>query len=144
MVRAFRQVEGLDYTEVYAAVAHLEATRIFLTYASYMGFTIDVKTAFLYGEVKDEIYVDQPRVLLIRSIQLTYTGWTRLLWSSSSPSGMVCHFDDSSARTWVMQGAIDHTLFLKTVGKDLISVQIYVTTSFLVPPAMFYVLSLRR
>ena len=44
-------------------MARLEAIRIFLTYASYMGFTVyqmDVKTAFLYREVKEEIYVDQP------------------------------------------------------------------------------------
>ncbi|TLX65798.1 hypothetical protein E9993_23530, partial [Labilibacter sediminis] len=48
---------------VYAPVARLEAIRIFLAYASYMNFTVyqmDVKTAFLYGEVKEEIYVDQP------------------------------------------------------------------------------------
>ena len=63
VVRGFQQVEGLDYTEVYAPVARLEAIRIFLAYASYMNFTVfqmDVKTAFLYGKVKEEIYVDQP------------------------------------------------------------------------------------
>ncbi|KAL4579862.1 hypothetical protein LXL04_016030 [Taraxacum kok-saghyz] len=63
VVRGFRQIEGLDYTKVYALVARLEDIRIFLAYASYMGFTVyqmDVKTAFLYGEVKEEIYVDQP------------------------------------------------------------------------------------
>ena len=63
VVRGFRQIERLDYTEVYAPVARLEAIRIFLAYASYMGFTVhqmDVKTVFLYGEVKEEIYVDQP------------------------------------------------------------------------------------
>ncbi|XP_076918907.1 uncharacterized protein LOC143579500 [Bidens hawaiensis] len=57
------KVEGLDYTEVYILVARIEAIRIFLAYASYMGFTVyqmDVKTEFLYGEVKEEIYVDQP------------------------------------------------------------------------------------
>ncbi|KAL7604462.1 hypothetical protein Lser_V15G19705 [Lactuca serriola] len=63
VVRGFRQIEGLDYTEVYAPVALLEAIRIFLAYASYMNFTVyqmDVKTAFLYGKVKEDIYVDQP------------------------------------------------------------------------------------
>ncbi|XP_052625851.1 uncharacterized protein LOC128132890 [Lactuca sativa] len=63
MVCGFRQIEGLDYTKIYALVARLEAIRIFLAYASYMNFTvykIDVKTAFLYGNVKEEIYVDQP------------------------------------------------------------------------------------
>ena len=56
VVHGFRQIEGLDYIEVYASVACLEAIRIFLAYASYMGFTVyqmDVKTAFLYGVVKE-------------------------------------------------------------------------------------------
>nr|KAJ0210240.1 hypothetical protein LSAT_V11C400209620 [Lactuca sativa] len=51
VVRGFRQVEGLDYTKVYAPVARLEAIRIFLAYGSYMNFTVyqmDVKTAFLH------------------------------------------------------------------------------------------------
>ena len=63
VVCRFRQIEGLDYTEVYAPVAHLEAICIFLAYASFMNFIVyqmDVKTAFLYGKVKEEIYVDQP------------------------------------------------------------------------------------
>ena len=63
VVCGFKQIEGLDYTYVYALVARLEAICIFLAYASYMGFTVyqmDVKTAFLYGAVKEEIYVDQP------------------------------------------------------------------------------------
>ncbi|KAI3767616.1 hypothetical protein L2E82_17880 [Cichorium intybus] len=48
-----KNIEELDYTEVYAPLARLEAIRIFLAYASYMNFIVyqmDVKTAFLYGE----------------------------------------------------------------------------------------------
>ncbi|GJR96930.1 ribonuclease H-like domain-containing protein [Tanacetum coccineum] len=54
---------GLDYDEVFAPVARIEAIRIFLAYASYMGFTIyqmDVKSAFLYGQIEEEVYVCQP------------------------------------------------------------------------------------
>ena len=43
VVRGFRQIEFLDYTEVYAFVAHLEAICIFLAYASYMGFLQFIK-----------------------------------------------------------------------------------------------------
>lgn len=63
VVRGFRQIKGFDYTEFYTPVAHLEAIRIFFVYACYMNFTVyqmDVKTTFLYGVVKEEIYVDQP------------------------------------------------------------------------------------
>nr|GEV87219.1 hypothetical protein [Tanacetum cinerariifolium] len=57
------QEEGIDYKEVFAPVARIEAIRLFLAYASYMGFTVyqmDVKSAFLYGTNNEEVYVMQP------------------------------------------------------------------------------------
>nr|GEY12983.1 hypothetical protein [Tanacetum cinerariifolium] len=57
------QEEGIDYEEVFASVAKIEAIRLFLAYASFMGFTIyqmDVKSAFLYGTIDEEVYVMQP------------------------------------------------------------------------------------
>nr|GEX06972.1 hypothetical protein [Tanacetum cinerariifolium] len=55
--------EGIDYDEVFAPVARIEAIRLFLAYASFMGFTvyqIDVKSAFLYGTIDGKVYVMQP------------------------------------------------------------------------------------
>nr|GEW94887.1 putative ribonuclease H-like domain-containing protein [Tanacetum cinerariifolium] len=55
--------EGIDYEEVFAPVAKIEAIRLFLAYASFMGFMVyqmDVKSAFLYGTIKEEVYVCQP------------------------------------------------------------------------------------
>nr|GEU63697.1 copia protein [Tanacetum cinerariifolium] len=57
------QEEGIDYEEVFASVARIEAIRLFLAYASYMGFTVyqmAVKSAFLYGTINEEVYVMQP------------------------------------------------------------------------------------
>nr|GFA55294.1 hypothetical protein [Tanacetum cinerariifolium] len=57
------QEEGIDYEEVFAPVARIEAIRLFLAYASFMGFMvyqIDVKSAFLYGTIEEEVYVCQP------------------------------------------------------------------------------------
>nr|GEX19846.1 hypothetical protein [Tanacetum cinerariifolium] len=56
------QEEGIDYDEVFAPVAKIEAIRLFLSYASFMGFMVyqmDVKSAFLYGTI-EEVYVCQP------------------------------------------------------------------------------------
>ncbi|KAJ0458572.1 putative RNA-directed DNA polymerase [Helianthus annuus] len=63
VVQGFSQQEGIDFTEVYAPVARLEAIRIFLAFASWKNFKVyqlDVKSAFLYGKVKEEVYVGQP------------------------------------------------------------------------------------
>nr|GEV68524.1 copia protein [Tanacetum cinerariifolium] len=57
------QEEGIDYKEVFAPVARIEAIRLFLAYASFMGFMVyemDVKSAFRYGTIKEEVYVCQP------------------------------------------------------------------------------------
>nr|GEV86818.1 uncharacterized mitochondrial protein AtMg00810-like [Tanacetum cinerariifolium] len=54
---------GIDYEEVFALVARIEAIRLFLAYASFMGFMVyqmDVKSAFLYGTIEEEVYVCQP------------------------------------------------------------------------------------
>nr|GFB69547.1 hypothetical protein [Tanacetum cinerariifolium] len=63
VAQGYTQEEGIDYDEVFAPVARIEAIRLFLAYASYMGFTvyqIDVKSAFLYGTIDEEVYVMQP------------------------------------------------------------------------------------
>ncbi|GKA74907.1 putative ribonuclease H-like domain-containing protein [Tanacetum coccineum] len=63
VAQGYRQEEGIDYDEVFAPVARIEAIRIFLAFASYMGFIVyqmDVKSAFLYGTIDEEVYVSQP------------------------------------------------------------------------------------
>ncbi|GJR81664.1 putative ribonuclease H-like domain-containing protein [Tanacetum coccineum] len=63
VAQGHRQEEGIDYEEVFAPVARLEAIRLFLTYPSFIGFLVyqmDVKSAFLYGTIEEEVYVTQP------------------------------------------------------------------------------------
>nr|GEY02040.1 hypothetical protein [Tanacetum cinerariifolium] len=55
--------EGVDFEESFAPVAQLEAVRVFISYAAHKSFTVyqmDVKTTFLYGPLKEEVYVNQP------------------------------------------------------------------------------------
>nr|GEX74202.1 retrovirus-related Pol polyprotein from transposon TNT 1-94 [Tanacetum cinerariifolium] len=63
VAQGYTQEEGIDYHEVFANVARIEATRLFLANASFKGFTVyqmDVKSAFLYGTIEEEVYVCQP------------------------------------------------------------------------------------
>ncbi|GKD35240.1 putative ribonuclease H-like domain-containing protein, partial [Tanacetum coccineum] len=63
VAQGYRQEEGIDYNEVFALVARIKAIRIFLAFASYIGFLVyqmDVKSAFLYGTIYEEVYVYQP------------------------------------------------------------------------------------
>ncbi|GJU07870.1 putative ribonuclease H-like domain-containing protein [Tanacetum coccineum] len=63
VAQGYTQEEGIDYDEVFAPVARIEAIRLFLAYASFMNFIVyqmDVKSAFLYGIIEEEVYVCQP------------------------------------------------------------------------------------
>jgi hypothetical protein len=63
VAKGYSQVEGLDFSETYAPVARLKSIRILLAYATYHGFKLyqmDVKSAFLNGPIKEEVYVEQP------------------------------------------------------------------------------------
>ncbi|GKB25980.1 putative ribonuclease H-like domain-containing protein [Tanacetum coccineum] len=63
VAQEYTQEEGIDYDEVFAPVARIEAIRLFLAYASFKDFMVyqmDVKSDFLYGKIKEEVYVCQP------------------------------------------------------------------------------------
>ncbi|GKA15786.1 retrovirus-related pol polyprotein from transposon TNT 1-94 [Tanacetum coccineum] len=63
VAQGYTQEEGIDYDEVFAPVSRIKAIRLFLAYASFKDFVLyqmDVKSAFLYGKIKEEVYVCQP------------------------------------------------------------------------------------
>ncbi|GJS72826.1 retrovirus-related pol polyprotein from transposon TNT 1-94 [Tanacetum coccineum] len=63
VAKGYAQKEGIDFEESFAPVARLEAVRLFIAYAAHKSFTVyqmDIKTTFLYGPLKEEVYVNQP------------------------------------------------------------------------------------
>ncbi|GKB00740.1 putative reverse transcriptase, RNA-dependent DNA polymerase [Tanacetum coccineum] len=63
VVQGYTQEEGVEYDEIFAPVTRIEALRLFLAYASFKDFVVyqmDVKNAFLYGKIEEEVYVCQP------------------------------------------------------------------------------------
>jgi hypothetical protein len=63
VAKGYSQVKGLDFDKTFAHVARLESIRILLAYATHHGFKLyqmNVKSAFLNGPIKEEVYVEQP------------------------------------------------------------------------------------
>ena len=63
VAKGYFQQEGIDYDETYALVARFEAIRTFLAFAAQSNFKVyqmDVKSAFLNGELEEEVYIEQP------------------------------------------------------------------------------------
>ncbi|KAI3775882.1 hypothetical protein L1987_45639 [Smallanthus sonchifolius] len=130
VVQGFNQQEGIDYTEVYAPVTRLEAIRLFLAFASFKGFKVfqlDVKSAFLYGKVKEEVYVCQPPGFedplhpnMVFKLDKALNGLhqaPRAWYETLSTHLLANEF---------VRGKIDSTLFIKKSGGDYLLVQIYV------------------
>ncbi|GKB32820.1 retrovirus-related pol polyprotein from transposon TNT 1-94 [Tanacetum coccineum] len=74
VAKGYRQEEGIDFEESFAPVARLEAVRMFIAYAAHKNITIfqmDVKTAFLNGPLKEEVYVSQPEGFIDPEYQIS-------------------------------------------------------------------------
>jgi hypothetical protein len=93
VAKGYAQVTGLDFEETFAPVARLESIQILLAYAAYHTFKLfqmDVKSAFLNGSIKEEVYVEQPLALRITGIPTTSTSslWRSMDLSKPQEHGM--------------------------------------------------------
>ncbi|GJW08212.1 putative ribonuclease H-like domain-containing protein [Tanacetum coccineum] len=124
------QEEGIDYDEVFAPVARIEVIRMFLAYASYMGFMVyqmDVKSAFLYGQIEEEVYVCQPPGFedpdhpdkVYKVVKALYgLHQAPRAWYDTLANYLLCN--------GFQRGKIDQTLFIKRQKGHILLVQIYV------------------
>ncbi|KAI3742536.1 hypothetical protein L1987_60221 [Smallanthus sonchifolius] len=130
VVQGFNQQEGIDYTEVYAPVARLEAIRLFLAFASFKGFKVfqlDVKSAFLYGKVKEEVYVCQPPGFEDPlNPNMVFKLDKALYGLHQAPRAWYETLSTHLLANDFVRGKIDSTLFIKKSGGDYLLVQIYV------------------
>ncbi|GKB64389.1 putative ribonuclease H-like domain-containing protein [Tanacetum coccineum] len=130
VAQGHRQEEGIDYDEVFAPVARIEAIRIFLAFASYMGFIVyqmDVKSAFLYGKIDEEVYVSQPPGFLDPKYpQKVYKVVKALYGLHQAPRAWYATLSTFLLKNGYRRGTIDKTLFLKKDKLDIILVQVYV------------------
>ncbi|KAI3691360.1 hypothetical protein L2E82_49707 [Cichorium intybus] len=130
VAKGYSQIEGLDYDETYAPVARLEAIRIFLAYAAHKNIIVhqmDVKSAFLQGDLQETIYLQQP------------SGFEEL----SRPNHVyrlnkAVHDLKQSPRAWYetlstflvssgyRRGVIDPTFFIRSNQNHIMIIQVYV------------------
>ncbi|GKD16472.1 putative ribonuclease H-like domain-containing protein, partial [Tanacetum coccineum] len=130
VAQGYTQEEGINYDEGFAPVSRIEAIRLFLAYVSYMGFIMyqmDVKSAFLYGTIEEEVYVCQtsgfedPHFLdkvykvekALYGLHQALRAWYETLYNYLLENGF-------------RRGTIDKTLFIKKEKSDILLVQVYV------------------
>ncbi|GJV59432.1 putative ribonuclease H-like domain-containing protein [Tanacetum coccineum] len=130
VAQGHRQEEGINYDEVFAPVARIEAIGIFLAFASYMGFIVyqmDVKNAFLYGKIDEEVYVSQPLGFIDpKYLKKVYKVVKALYGLHQAPRAWYATLSTFLLKNRYRRGTIDKTLFIKKDKKYIILVQVYV------------------
>nr|GEY47142.1 retrovirus-related Pol polyprotein from transposon TNT 1-94 [Tanacetum cinerariifolium] len=125
-----RQEEKIDYDEVFTPMASIEAIKIFLAFASYMGFIVyqmDKKSAFLYGKIYKEVYVSQPPGFIDPKFpKKVYKVVKALYGLHQAPRDWYAPLSTFLVQSGYKRGHIDKTLFIKKDKNDIMLVQVYV------------------
>nr|GEX00778.1 hypothetical protein [Tanacetum cinerariifolium] len=130
VARGYRQEEGIDFEESFSPVARLKDIRISLAYAAQINMVVyqmDVKIAFLNGNLREEVYVSQPDGFVDPdNLNHVYKLKKALYGLKQAPRawhGMLSSFLISQDFS---KGLVDPTIFIHRDGKELLLVQIYV------------------
>ncbi|GKF56692.1 copia protein [Tanacetum coccineum] len=121
--KGYRQEEGIDFEESFAPVARLEAVRMFIAYAAHKNITMfqmDVKTTFINGPLKEEVYASQPKGFIdLKFPDHIYRLKKALYGLKQAPRAWY----DKLSSFLTSKGIIDPTLFTRRHGEDILLVQ---------------------
>ncbi|GJV04758.1 retrovirus-related pol polyprotein from transposon TNT 1-94 [Tanacetum coccineum] len=130
VAKGYRQEEGIDFEESFAPVARIEAIRIFIANAATKNMIIyqmDVKTAFLNGDLQEEVFVSQPEGFEDQDNPTHVYRLKKALYGlKQAPRAWYDTLSKFLLANNFFKGAVDPTLFTRKSGKHILLVQIYV------------------
>ncbi|GJV16040.1 retrovirus-related pol polyprotein from transposon TNT 1-94 [Tanacetum coccineum] len=130
VAQGFRQEQGIDIEESFAPVARIEAIRIFIAndaHKNMMIYQMEVKTAFLNVELKEEVYVSQPEGFIDQDNPLHVYKLKKALYDlKQAPRAWYDMLSSFLISKHFSKGVVDPTLFTWQAGNNLLLVQIYV------------------
>nr|GFA55346.1 hypothetical protein [Tanacetum cinerariifolium] len=126
VARGYSQEEGIDFEESFSSVARLEAIRIFLAYVAHQNISVyqmDVKTAFLIGNLREEVYVSQPDGFVDQdNPNHVYKLKKALYGLKQAPRAWYDMLSSFLISQDFSKGSMDPTLFIRRNGNDLLLV----------------------
>nr|GEU58502.1 retrovirus-related Pol polyprotein from transposon TNT 1-94 [Tanacetum cinerariifolium] len=130
VAQGHKQEERIDYDEVFTPVVRIEAIRIFLAFASFLGFIVyqmDVKSAFLYDTIEKEVYVSQPPGFIDpQFLNKVYKVEKALSGLHQAPRAWYEIYFTFLLQIGYKRGKIDKSSFIKKDKDDIMLVQVYV------------------
>ena len=130
VAQGFSQTEGLDYRETFAPVIRFSTIRLLLALAAHYDWEIeqmDVKTAFLYGDLDVEIYMKQPEGYTVTGQEHKVLRLKKTLYGlKQSPRAWNQKLDNHLCTEGFKRCVRDTALYIKRNGKDVILISVYV------------------
>jgi len=128
--KGYAQVEGIDFYETFAPVARMEAIRMFLAYAcsrKIKVYQMDVKSAFLNGELEEEVYIEQPEGFLLSQKEDYVCRLKKALYGlKQAPRAWYARLDGYLCQQGFKKGTVDSNLYVQTDKDNLTIVEVYV------------------
>ncbi|GJT48129.1 gag-pol polyprotein [Tanacetum coccineum] len=133
VAQGYTQEEGIDYDVVFAPVARIEAIRLFFAYALFMGFIVyqmDVKSAFLYGTIEEEVYVCQPPSFEDPHFpDMVYKVYVDDIIFGSTKKSLCTEFESLMHKKFQMSSMVELTFFLGLQDEEAEDVDVYLYRS---------------
>nr|GEU98162.1 retrovirus-related Pol polyprotein from transposon TNT 1-94 [Tanacetum cinerariifolium] len=130
VVRGYRQEKGIDFEESFAPVVRMEAIRIFLVFAAHKSFTVfqmDVKTAFLHGTLKEDVYVCQHESFIDADHPSHVFKLKKALYGlKQAPRTWYDELSTFLLQNHFFKGSTELTLFIRRFVDEILVVQFYV------------------
>ncbi|WVZ81795.1 hypothetical protein U9M48_029136, partial [Paspalum notatum var. saurae] len=130
VTKGYVQRQGIDYDEVFAPVARLESVRLLLALAASEGWPVhhmDVKSAFLNGELREEVYVTQPPGFIIAGKEQKVLRLIKALYGlRQAPRAWYAKLDASLASLGFQRSASEHAVYTRGKGAHRLIVGVYV------------------
>jgi hypothetical protein len=130
VAQGFSRVDGLNFEEIFAHVAHLEAIRILLAFAvskEFKLYQMDVKNVFLNGVIQEEVFVRQPPGFENPKYSNKVYKLSKALYElKQAPRAWYARLKTFLLEHGYVMGSVDKTLFTLNHGTDFLLVRIYV------------------
>nr|GEZ95275.1 retrovirus-related Pol polyprotein from transposon TNT 1-94 [Tanacetum cinerariifolium] len=130
VVKGYRKEEGIDFEKSFSLVARMEAIMIFLAYVahkSFIAFQMDVKTAFLHGTLKEDVYECQPEGFIDADHPSHVFKLKKALYGlKQAPRAWYDELSMFLLQNHFFKGTTDPTLFIRRFVDDILVVQVYV------------------
>ena len=130
VAKGFTQIFGIDHEETFSPVARFETFRLLLSLAVLHGWEIkalDVKTTYLFGELDEEIYMDQPEGFVVKSQEKKVCRLKKSIYGlKQSALQWNKQLHKSLLEMKFIHCKVDPETYFKIIGEEIIVLFIYV------------------